>query len=453
MQTNSYNLVIFNSLLITISILFSTYLYATPSIELSTDKPSYVSGEIVIVSFNSNQKLEKDAWIGFFKADVPNEATTKFIDYQYIYKNITKKIGQYEFKVPENEGNYEIRVISSERGKVLKVLPINVEKINADSISLSIITKTIKPAQALDVKITSKFKMNTSAWIGIFKSGSDKENARGYTTYNYIRGKKSDILRMLAPDQVGDYELRVYAADPGALITQLDFHVGKLDLAGLKFSLNKKEYEPEEEIIVKYIGHQNLTDRAWLGLFEVGTEKHHFNKHINYQYLKPKTGGQLIFKAPAIKGQYHFRLFYKDLGPELLSPESFSVTSSIDEAYLKKSLAEKGRVSLYGIYFDTDKSKIKAASFPLIDQIAGLLKSDPELQILIEGHTDSQGDSGYNQNLSEKRAAAVRQRLVSTHQIPEKQLQSKGYGESKPASSNDNASGRAKNRRVELVRL
>jgi len=453
MQIKKYNIISLKSLLTAVSILFSTYISASDSIELSVDKRSYVSGEIISLKFNSASKLSNDAWLGLFNSDVPHEARTKFIDYQYIYKNIAKKLGHYEFKVPKNEGNYEFRVISSEMGNVLKILPITVEKISAESISLSITTKTIKPAQAFDVKITSKLPMNDSAWIGIFKSGSDRENQRGFTSYNYIRENKSDILTMLAPDQVGDYELRVYAAEYGALITHLDFHLGKLELTGVEFSLNKTKYAPDEEIIVKYTGHKNLTDRSWLGLFEAGTEKQNNNDFIDYQYLKPKIGGQLVFKAPSIKGLYQLRLFYNDVGPELLSPKLFSVTSSIDEAYLKKSISEKGRVSLYGIYFDTGVSKIKPTSFPLIKQIAELLKSNPKLMISIEGHTDSQGDHNYNQTLSEKRAAAVRQRLISDHQISEKQLQSKGHGESIPASSNDNASDRAKNRRVELVRL
>ncbi|VAW61695.1 hypothetical protein MNBD_GAMMA09-3873 [hydrothermal vent metagenome] len=440
-------------LFIVMGIFLNNPVFSASGIQLSTDKSSYVSGETVGVSFSSSNKLDKSAWIGLYKSSIPNESTGTFIEFQYLYKNTTNKTGTYQLKVPADSGNYEIRVISSERGKVLTTVPIKVKKINPTDISLSIITQKIKPGQPLDIKINSKFKMNKQAWVGIFSTDISTETATGFTSYNYITDKKGDTLRMIAPGKTGDYELRVYAAEYGALIKQQGFRVGELNLTGIKFSLNKKKYDPEENVIIKYTGHADLTDHAWLGLYETGIKNSDTRKYIDYQYLKPKTGGELIFKAPSNKGQYQIRLFYNDYGPELLSPATFTVTSSINEAYLKKNITEKGRVTLYGIYFDTDKSNIKPASLPLIKIIADLLKSNPGLKIRIEGHTDSQGDSAYNQALSDKRAKAVSAWLISNHGIPKSQLASKGYGESRPADDNNSAAGRAKNRRVELVKF
>ncbi|MBL93430.1 MAG: hypothetical protein CMH56_16640 [Myxococcales bacterium] len=103
------------------------------------------------------------------------------------------------------------------------------------------------------------------------------------------------------------------------------------------------------------------------------------------------------------------------------------------------------------IPFEFNKSRLlKAASF-ILDDVVDVILSNPSIgQILIEGHTDNVGAEEYNLELSQKRAAAVRDYLIEAG-IPAQQLGAKGYGSSKPVSSNDSASGRAKNRRVNFV--
>jgi len=81
-----------------------------------------------------------------------------------------------------------------------------------------------------------------------------------------------------------------------------------------------------------------------------------------------------------------------------------------------------------------------------------MLKEHPELKLVIEGHTDDVGKPDANQGLSEKRANAVRQYLVDTHQIEGARLQAKGLGQTKPVGSNETPEGRQNNRRVELVK-
>lgn len=115
-------------------------------------------------------------------------------------------------------------------------------------------------------------------------------------------------------------------------------------------------------------------------------------------------------------------------------------------AELKKS----GRVRLYGINFDSDSDVIRPESKPTLDQVAAMLKSSPELKITIEGHTDNTSTPEHNQQLSEKRANAVKQYLV-TNGIDAGRLTAAGFGATKPVASNDNALGRAENRRVELA--
>ena len=117
---------------------------------------------------------------------------------------------------------------------------------------------------------------------------------------------------------------------------------------------------------------------------------------------------------------------------------------------MTKELLELGRVRLYGINFDVDSDVIRDESKPTLDKIIAMLKSEPAMQLIIEGHTDSDGDTDHNQVLSQQRAESVKLYLVSGG-ISSSRLLTKGYGESTPVAPNQTAAGKAQNRRVELV--
>lgn len=109
-------------------------------------------------------------------------------------------------------------------------------------------------------------------------------------------------------------------------------------------------------------------------------------------------------------------------------------------------------VNIYSLSFDFDKAELKAESAPTLDEIAKLLNNMPDLKLSIVGHTDNQGSAEYNLDLSRKRAEAVVKALVETRGIAAGRLTSSGEGMNKPIASNDTETGRAENRRVELVR-
>jgi outer membrane protein OmpA-like peptidoglycan-associated protein len=108
------------------------------------------------------------------------------------------------------------------------------------------------------------------------------------------------------------------------------------------------------------------------------------------------------------------------------------------------------RLALYGLNFDFNKATLRADSTALLERVQKLLAGRGEM-IRIEGHTDNVGGAAYNQKLSEDRAASVRSWLV-THGIGAQRLQSKGFGLTQPVADNATDLGRARNRRVELVR-
>lgn len=102
-----------------------------------------------------------------------------------------------------------------------------------------------------------------------------------------------------------------------------------------------------------------------------------------------------------------------------------------------------------GLLFDVDSSNINADFVPALDRAKKIFDTNPGLNVQVEGHADSTGSASYNQKLSEKRANAVVDYLVERG-VSASRLKAVGYGEERPAYSNDTDAGRAKNRRVEF---
>lgn len=116
---------------------------------------------------------------------------------------------------------------------------------------------------------------------------------------------------------------------------------------------------------------------------------------------------------------------------------------------LERQLHDKGHVALYGIRFDVNKDVPLAQSEGTLKELASIFAGDPKLKATIEGHTDATNTDAYNQDLSDRRAAAV-VRWLTGHGVPAAQLTAKGYGKTKPVAENATAQGRALNRRVEV---
>lgn len=116
------------------------------------------------------------------------------------------------------------------------------------------------------------------------------------------------------------------------------------------------------------------------------------------------------------------------------------------------ALATTGRADVYGIYFDTGSDTIRPESEPVLKSIADALMKNAAWKLSVEGHTDSIGADSANLDLSRRRAASVKEALVSRYKIGGNRLVTAGYGASRPKETNTTLEGRARNRRVELVR-
>jgi outer membrane protein OmpA-like peptidoglycan-associated protein len=123
----------------------------------------------------------------------------------------------------------------------------------------------------------------------------------------------------------------------------------------------------------------------------------------------------------------------------------------VDVDALRSGIQEQGRVVLDGVLFDFDKATIKPESKPALDAIAAYLDENPDTPFYVVGHTDSKGTFAYNRDLSEARARAVVEALVSDYGVAAGRLDAHGVGPLAPVFANDSDAARAKNRRVELV--
>lgn len=114
--------------------------------------------------------------------------------------------------------------------------------------------------------------------------------------------------------------------------------------------------------------------------------------------------------------------------------------------------SDAARIVLRGVNFETDSAKLTDESLAILDGVSATLSANPQIRVMVSGHTDSDGDDAYNKDLSQRRAQSVVDYLVSQG-VDRNNMIAKGYGEEQPIAGNDDADGKAVNRRVELNRL
>jgi outer membrane protein OmpA-like peptidoglycan-associated protein len=119
---------------------------------------------------------------------------------------------------------------------------------------------------------------------------------------------------------------------------------------------------------------------------------------------------------------------------------------------LERALLQTGRADVYSIYFSFNSDEIREESETTLKVIAELLRRHSDWKLAINGHTDNIATNAYNLELSRRRATAVKQALVTRYEIDAARLTTSGSGEASPVDTNDTLAGRARNRRVELIR-
>ena len=204
----------------------------------------------------------------------------------------------------------------------------------------------------------------------------------------------------------------------------------------------------------------NLTYAWYLFNLESGKPEPSFFQIIkNYSNAIIKIGGRKIYEDNGL-GCYTLNKNGKDYNIKVSCTNSSDfllyvlemepMKQEITANDMLEALNKDGFISL-NILFETGKSTIKSESLPVIDQVYQLMNLDKTLKISIEGHTDNVGDAASNKKLSTDRAKSVMDALTAKG-IDKSRLSSIGWGQEKPVADNRTEEGRAKNRRVEIIK-
>jgi outer membrane protein OmpA-like peptidoglycan-associated protein len=161
-----------------------------------------------------------------------------------------------------------------------------------------------------------------------------------------------------------------------------------------------------------------------------------------------------VFDLPrGLQANYKYNVFRMESFSEEATPliSNFRIATGMPD--MRNKLLTDGKYTSYGILFDVNSDKIKPESYASVREIASILKENPTLRIHIIGHTDSDGDDASNLALSKKRSESVKQMLVGSFGIDASRMETDGKGETVPVAPNDSGVNKAKNRRVEFVKL
>ncbi|QJD60202.1 OmpA family protein [Pseudomonas sp. gcc21] len=215
-----------------------------------------------------------------------------------------------------------------------------------------------------------------------------------------------------------------------------------------KAALDKAGFELVVDCQLKQCGNADQAETLG-GLLAISGDVYNYYRKPYYLVGKRDAQSGPTYAAVFIGGYNDETMIQQNI-VQTVAAQTDLIGVNADE--LHKELEEAGKALIYGIYFDTDKSEVKAESAPALEAIAELLGKHPGLKLYVVGHTDDTGSVTHNQSLSSARAKAVVQQLTQQYGIAPARLSPAGVGPHAPQASNHNDAGRTLNRRVELVK-
>ncbi len=215
--------------------------------------------------------------------------------------------------------------------------------------------------------------------------------------------------------------------------------------SGYKILLEGKPGDDFEEGVASFYG-DYYGSQEDLNLEKFGFGFDAIGKHKAIIISKTNKNGKDIYIAEVISDFDNVTVITQDV-IEVEEAETGMVTAkSINEG-----IAANGHIAIYDIHFDSGKSEIKPESAEALKNIAEYLNAHSDKKYIIVGHTDNTGDFEANLKLSQERADAVKNELVSKYSVKSEQLKTYGDGQTAPVATNSTDEGKAKNRRVEIV--
>jgi outer membrane protein OmpA-like peptidoglycan-associated protein len=183
-------------------------------------------------------------------------------------------------------------------------------------------------------------------------------------------------------------------------------------------------------------------------------QKYHLSFWVQKQRVRMYINDQKVLDIPrGLQANYIYNIFRIEnkTGEITQLISNFRIAAGLPD--MRNKLIAEGKLVSYGILFDVNADKLKPESNPTIKEIAQILKDNPSVKINIIGHTDSDGNDALNLDLSKRRAASVKNELINAYSIDASRIQTDGKGEDQPLVPNESAVNKAKNRRVEFIKL
>ncbi|MBI3898696.1 MAG: OmpA family protein [Gammaproteobacteria bacterium] len=423
---------------------------------LDVDRASVLPGQDIGVTLNAPSKLDPQAWIGIVPSNVAHgvERTNDASDVAYQYVSEKTK---YTFAAPLDPGTYDFRLSSN--GKELASVTFQVVAPDYKT-KLTLPKNTYSAGETTTLMFELAQPLPKGAWIGLIPSavphGSVATNGKHYLAYQDVVAGLKGTLTFQVPEKSGSYDFRLNSSDnTGIEAASITFSVGAIK-SEATLKLPKTQFLPGEQIDTTFTASETLPKSAWVGLVPSkvahGREDENDKYDLQYEYVKKRTSGKMVFIAPSEPGSYDLRFNADENGGPEITSVTFQVGGKLDAVGIATLLKQQGKLALYGILFDFDKATLKPESSQVLSQIAEVLKTQPDLKLSIDGHTDNVGKAAYNLQLSRKRAQSVKDALVQIYGVNAARLGTRGFGDTKALAKNDNEAGRAQNRRVELVK-
>ncbi|MBL7811149.1 MAG: OmpA family protein [Bacteroidetes bacterium] len=349
---------------------------------------------------------------------------------------------------------------------------------------------TEKARQSMEKKESTDATPSPTAEVEKGKKAptDSSQSARAYNNYDFIPGERVLFDDNLEDAQDGEFPGRwKLIAHQGVVNTQngnkvymfTESSIGSIakitprmktaSYLGTTFTVEFDFYLPQEETFELFF---NLTDEEYGKFisFETGgdVKTNYFGNDLNGKYQGGELHSNWHHAAIAYKNKQikiyldqHRVLVIPDCefqpvslgfgGTENVILDNVKIADGGGMNMLNKIMTD-GKFISHAVRFDVGKSTIKGESMGFLNELAGWLKTNAVVKLEIGGHTDSDGDDAANQSLSDERANAVRNQLISMG-IAAERLTAKGYGETTPLDNNATPEGKANNRRVEFVKI
>ncbi len=185
----------------------------------------------------------------------------------------------------------------------------------------------------------------------------------------------------------------------------------------------------------------------------------HIAMQVQKERLRVWINEEKLFDVPkavppgVIMNQIYFEIGHTNYKEDQYAIYVSNIKVATGKPDTRHKLVEEGKFSTTGILFDFQSAVIKPESYPVVKEIAAVLKENSSMRIKVIGHTSSDGDDNANMELSKKRSAAVKDMLINEFGVDEKRLEVEGKGETKPVADNKTKEGKMLNRRVEFIKL